>query len=190
MTKRILRASSVVILGAVSCLACSLIAVLVGVGGFSQLGPGGLLSEVRVGSTAPDFELATVDGGSVRLQDYRGQPVAINFWATWCPGCVKEMPDLEAAMRDHASEGLVVLAVNAGQRAEHVQSFLDWRGVHDLPVPLDLGKKVYDRYRIVALPTTVWLDRDGVVRAVHTGALTSDDIDRYVEQLMAATPSP
>jgi len=186
---RLLRLSGATLMGMVALCAITMIVMLVGAWGYTQLGPGGLLSEVQVGKPAPDFELAMIDGSLMRLSDYRGQPVALNFWTTWCPGCGAELPRLEKTMEEHADEGLVVLAVNGGEWPANVESFLEERGV-ELDVPLDAKKEVYNHYNIKGLPTTIWIDRDGIVRAVHIGVLSDEELDRYASDLIARGATP
>jgi peroxiredoxin len=186
---RLLRKSSLALLALIACGAAGLIAMMLFGYGVAQVGPGGILSDVRVGREAPDFELAMLDGHTVKLSDYRGRPVALTFWTTWCQGCVFELPTLETAMQDHADADLVVLAVNVGEWPADVESWLEARDI-ELPVPLDATKRVHRLYRVVGLPTTVWLDGDGVIRAVHVGIMTPDEIDGYVERAVAGADGP
>lgn len=178
----------IVLYGMLSLAACGaigMILALVGAWGWSQSGPGGMLSDVKPGAMAPDFEAEFLEGGSVRLSDYRGRPVALNFWATWCPPCVHEMPMLREAERRYAAEGFAVLAMNAGQTVEHLEEFMPQFDLEG-PVVLDPGRLVYGEYGVVGLPTTIWIDREGVIRAVEVGQLTPELIDRYVAQLLRA----
>lgn len=165
-------------------LAAALIVLLVLAFVWTQFGPGGALSRVRPGRPAPDFDVPMLGGGRISLAELEGRPVALNFWATWCPPCVIELPLLQEAERRHADVGLAVVALNAGQHHEYLEGFMAERGL-DIPIALDPGKDVYERYRVVGLPTTVWIDADGVVRAIELGVLTNDKIDAYVAQLTA-----
>ena len=157
--------------------------------GWSQFGPGGVFSQLRPGQPAPDFELPTPDGRPVSLRDFRGRPVVVNFWATWCVPCVVEVPLLDAAQRDHADKGLVVLGVNAGERADVVVRFIDR---HDLKyeVLLDAGSWVARRYGVIDWPTTLWIDGDGVLRAADYGRIDADRIAERVADLLAAPAPP
>jgi thiol-disulfide isomerase/thioredoxin len=130
-----------------------------------------------------------LDGSTIRLEDYEGQLIALNFWATWCPPCVQELPLLDEAQERHADAGLAVIAMNAGQTRKHVTAFLQNRDLEDLPVAMDPGREVYDAYGIVGLPTTVWIDRQGNVHAVEIGGLTQEVIDRYVAEMLEAEES-
>lgn len=183
---RIGKAAGYIVLTAVACLAISSIVLLAAAYGIMQFGPGGIMSDVRAGKPAPDFEVQTLDGGTIRLEDYEGKLIALNFWATWCPPCVQELPLLDQAQERHADAGLAVIAMNAGQTRKHVTSFLDGRDLDDLPVAMDPGREVYEAYGVVGLPTTVWIDREGNVYAVEIGGLTQEVIDKYVAEMLEA----
>jgi cytochrome c biogenesis protein CcmG/thiol:disulfide interchange protein DsbE len=133
-----------------------------------------------VGAPAPDFELKTLDGTSIRLSDLKGKVVAVNFWATWCEPCRIEMPDLEARAESHAAD-LVVLGVNFDESPEDVRAFGKRVGVA-FPLLLDPGGVVQHLYRVLGYPTTFFVDRDGVIRAEHVGLMTPAQIDDYLAQ--------
>lgn len=121
-----------------------------------------------VGYPAPTWELENLEGRPVRLEDFRPQPVLVNFWATWCPPCQAEMPLLDRLARQRTD--VAVVAVDVGDRAQEVRAFLAARGL-TLPVALDTQGAVATRYGVRGLPTTFFLDGQGVVRFVHIGAL-------------------
>lgn len=183
---RIGRGAGYLALTLVACVAITAIVVLGGAYAVMQFGPGGMMSDVRPGAAAPAFEVPRLDDGALRLADYQGRLVALNFWATWCPPCVEELPLLVAAEQRYEDAGLSVIALNAGQTREHIRRFLDGRDLDDLPVAIDPDRDVYEAYRVVGLPTTVWIDRDGRVFAVEVGGLTDEVIDRYVRDMLAA----
>lgn len=134
-----------------------------------------------VGSPAPDFELATVDGGTARLSDYAGRPVILNFWATWCAPCRLEMPELQRAQDefDAAENGPVVLAINEGDSAEQVGEFFAEVGL-TMPSLLDAEGEVGTTYGAFFLPTTIIIAPDGTVAAVHRGMISRDQLDTYL----------
>ncbi len=144
----------------------------------------GLEDLPQPGSEAPDFALPDLDGETVRLSDFAGRPVVLNFWATWCTPCRVEMPALEEAAADYAGRGLAVLAVNQGETAEQVNDFLTEVGL-SLPVLLDAESEVGAAYGAFFLPTTVIVGQDGVVGAVHRGILSREDLDDYLAALPA-----
>ena len=130
-------------------------------------GPGG----PRVGAPAPDFTLQGLDGNQVRLADLRGQKVVVNFWATWCPPCRSEMPDLDRVARESRGEGVVVLAVDQMESPDTVRGYLRELSLGLDPV-LDERGDVAQLYRVNALPTSFFVDASGVVREVHVGPLS------------------
>lgn len=128
-------------------------------------------STPRLGEPAPDFTLATLDGQRLGLADLRGRPVLINFWASWCPPCRGEMPDLAQAAREYSDVGLVVLAVNLQEEPEAIQRYATNAGL-SFPIALDRSGAVATRYNLTGLPTSFFIDRNGVVRDLNIGALT------------------
>lgn len=136
------------------------------------------------GRPAPDFALPDLDGNTVRLSDFSGRPVVLNFWATWCAPCRLEMPELAQAAADYADRDLVVLAINQDETAEQVNDFLTEVGL-SLPALLDAGGEVGGAYGAFFLPTTVIVGPDGIVGAVHRGILSRDELDDYLAALPA-----
>ncbi|HEY8450468.1 MAG TPA: TlpA disulfide reductase family protein [Bacillota bacterium] len=132
------------------------------------------------GGRAPGFALATVAGGrTVALEEYRGQPVIVNFWATWCPPCVKELPVLEQV----AEQGqIAVLAVNVGDGREQVQAFTRQHGLN-MTVLLDQQGEVAGAYGMRGLPETFFIDDDGVIRHIERGALTEGELAAILRRL-------
>jgi cytochrome c biogenesis protein CcmG, thiol:disulfide interchange protein DsbE len=125
------------------------------------------------GQAAADFSLHTADGQVIKLSDLRGKVVLVNFWATWCPPCKAEMPDLEALYAEHgADRDFVVLAVNLQERPELVEAFAQQYRL-SFPVLLDASGQVTSHsYAVRSLPTTVVVDREGIVRDRWTGQLS------------------
>jgi peroxiredoxin len=136
------------------------------------------------GRPAPEFALPDLDGNTVRLSDFSGRPVVLNFWATWCAPCRLEMPELARAMTDYADRDLMVLAINQDETAEQVDSFLTEVGL-SLPALLDAGGEVGAAYGAFFLPTTLIVGPDGIVSAVHRGILSREDLDDYLAALPA-----
>jgi peroxiredoxin len=119
---------------------------------------------------AVDFQLGDLDGRQVRLSDLRGQVVLLNFWATWCPPCKAEMPDLQALYRDQgAAHRFVVVGVDVEEDRAVTQAFARQFGL-SFPLLVDsAGQVSNDHYGIRALPTSLIIDRDGKVRYRWTG---------------------
>jgi len=132
---------------------------------------------------APDFSLQALDGRTVRLSDYRGQVVLLNIWATWCPPCRDEMPDLEAYYRQHQEDGFVVLAVNSQEGAETVATFLEDYDF-TFPVLLDPDGVVVRDYGALGLPTSFFIDREGMLRGVWVGKLSPARLKELVDPLL------
>jgi peroxiredoxin len=140
------------------------------------------------GDSAPDFTLRTLDGDTVRLSDFRGRPVVINFWATWCPPCRDEIPLLADVYHAHASDSLIVLGVNGRDQelsTRAVQKFVAELHV-PFPVLLDEKGRARKRYRLRGLPTTVFVGPDGRVRAVIQGPFTADALQQNLTALLAS----
>ena len=125
------------------------------------------------GVRAPDFALAYPDGSRSTLADLRGQPVVVNFWATWCAPCRAEMPELVDAYQQHKDEGLVVIGVNEQEGEDEAVKFMEEFGI-DFPVVLDSRGDLASLYTARGLPTTIFIDRDGNISEQWRGILTAD----------------
>jgi peroxiredoxin len=126
---------------------------------------------------APDFSLQTTAGETVRLSELRGQPVLINFWATWCGPCRIEMPAIQARYEMLEDDGLVVLAVNFDESRESVLAYGEELGL-SFPLLLDPGGEVQRLYRNRSYPTSFFVDEDGIIQAHHIGVMTDSQLDQ------------
>jgi peroxiredoxin len=120
---------------------------------------------------APDFSYRDSEGNDISLSDLRGQVVLLNFWATWCPPCVYEMPFLEDA-HQQTQGNAVILAINVGERAATVSAFVEEHGL-TLPIILDQNGAIAQQYRANQFPTSVIIDADGIIREYKIGPFTS-----------------
>jgi peroxiredoxin len=140
-----------------------------------------------VGAPAPDFTLTDLSGASVSLSGYKGQPVLLNFWATWCPPCKLEMPTLQQHYTDYKAQGLVVVGVEAGEPRSEVQAFATDQRL-TFPILPDEKSTVTDMYRVSALPTTFVIDRQGMIVQQHMGMMTEAQVDEYLAELGLKKP--
>ena len=125
----------------------------------------------QIGNPAPDFQLQGLEGQPVSLNDFRGNPVLLNFWASWCGPCRMEMPFLQELYESKQWSGkkLVILTVNLGDSPAKVAEFMQDNGL-SLPVALDINQEVARRYNIRVIPMTFFVDAEGVIQNIVTGA--------------------
>jgi len=138
---------------------------------------------VQKGQPAPDFTLTTLDGNQAALSDYAGQVVVVNFWATWCPPCKAEMPDIHDYYQANQDKGLTVLAVNAQEDKATVSRFIESTGF-TFPVLLDSRGDVEQQYQVRSFPSTFVIDRDGRVVYIHVGLITPDVLADVIDPLL------
>lgn len=151
-------------------------------------GAEGVISDpVQPGKPAPAFTAEGLTGEEVSLSDFKGSVVALNFWATWCAPCVLEMPALQEAANTHDEGNVIVLGVNAGESAGTIQVFVEANSI-TFPILLDEGGSLVELYGVRGFPTTVWIDRDGIVQAEHLGVLTDELIQQYLSVLLDNEP--
>ena len=138
----------------------------------------------RLEREAPDFSVRTLGGEDVRLSDFRGRSVWINFWATWCPPCRAEAPDIQEVYEAHESEGLVVLAISIGESTNTVADYIKRTGM-TVTVGIDEGTNVAAQYRIVGIPTHFFIDREGVLREWRIGSMSKKTMESKVGEIMS-----
>lgn len=132
---------------------------------------------------APDFTLPGL-GGEVALADFRGKYVLLNFWASWCPPCMAEMPDLYAYHRQYQDAGFTLLAVNVAEDEATVRTFLAANGF-DFPVALDTTGAIYQQYGGAGLPSSFLIGPQGTLITMwRPGAITREMLDRDVTPLL------
>lgn len=138
------------------------------------------LPGLRIGEKAPDFELKTLDGKTVKLSDYRGKKVILNFWATWCPPCNAEMPDIQKYYNE-ADDNVEILAVNIDPQYD-VKKFVRDANV-TFPVLLDSKDEVNTLYKILTIPTTYFIDGEGIIRSKHLSVMTTEIIREHIKNM-------
>ena len=133
----------------------------------------------EIGEIAPQFALRDPGGDVVELSDFVGEPIWINFWATWCGPCERELPEIQRLAREFGDDGLVVLAVNQEQSAKTATEF--WEELDlDIPILLDADGDVSTQYRLRGLPRNFFIDREGVVRSLPLGFLTESQMREHL----------
>jgi peroxiredoxin len=138
----------------------------------------------KIGNLAPGFNLVDMNGKSVSLADYDGKPVLVNFWATWCSPCRGEMPYLQQIYDDFSDDGLIMLAIDMQESPEKVKEFYS---VYNLSMPalLDTSGKVSDDYGITSIPTTFFIDSEGIIQQKVIGAFPNREfIVRELSSIM------
>jgi peroxiredoxin len=139
------------------------------------------LASVKIGTTAPNFTLKSASGKNLKLSEYRGKVVLLNFWATWCGPCREEIPQLNKLQRKFKSGGFTVLGVNIDRNHAPAKVLARKLRVR-FPILFDSNKAVSRLYQVDAMPNTVIIDRNGVIRFVHRGYVKGYE-NAYREQV-------
>jgi peroxiredoxin len=148
---------------------------------FSILAASSLAATDLAGQTAPDFALKSASGENLRLSEYRGDVVMINFWATWCGPCRQEMPLLDELYTRYQRVGFSLLGINIDDDSRRAMQMVEDLGVQ-FPVLFDERKEVSKLYEVEAMPVTILLDREGTVRHVHHGYKPGYE-EKYLTQI-------
>lgn len=154
-------------------------------------GAGAAGFEARAASPAPELKAHDLTGVSRTLADYRGKVVLLNFWATWCPPCQREMPSLERLRTKMAGRPLEIVAISSAETPDEVNAYLSKMKL-GFPVLLDTDSSNTRRWKVFALPTTFVLDAQGRVRHVLTGPAEWDEGEALAvaESMLAELPAP
>ncbi|MED1598213.1 MULTISPECIES: peroxiredoxin family protein [Bacillus] len=141
---------------------------------------------IEVGKIAPDFELSKLDGTKVKLSDFKGKKVILNFWATWCGPCQQEMPDMEAFYKKNKDD-VEILAVNytVSERAngeEKVKKFAEEKGL-TFPILLDKDINVTTMYKVITIPTSYFVDTKGVIQDKFIGPMTQKEMEKRIAKI-------
>lgn len=133
---------------------------------------------IQVGKLAPNFTLENLDGEEVSLEEYRGKIVMLNFWATTCKFCIKEMPDMNKLQEEN--EDLVILAVNVRERKDKVKNYIE-NGGYDFEVLLDTKGDIAMDYLVSAFPTSYFIDKEGILLGGVPGMLQYPQMNQLIE---------
>ncbi|WP_018249007.1 TlpA family protein disulfide reductase [Orenia marismortui] len=135
-----------------------------------------------IGNYAPEFSLDDLTGEEVSLSDFRGKYIMLNFWASWCPPCRKEMPDLDQFYQENKDQ-FVVLGVNIGEDKKTVKKFINDRG-YNYPVLLDQSRQLSFVYRASVIPTSYFIDQEGKIQYIKRGLVSKSELDQIKKNLM------
>ena len=135
------------------------------------------------GKPAPNFGFQYADGSSYTLADFKGQPVIVNFWATWCPPCRREMPGLVKAYETYKDDGLMIIEVDVAEPPKTVAKFVQEYNM-TMPVVLDQRQEVTRLYRTDSFPTSFFIDKDGVIQVRWVGYLPEDQLELNLKKIM------
>lgn len=144
---------------------------------------GFVVSPTTVSYVAPQLALTDVQGNPTSLDDFRGKVILVNNWATWCPPCKTETPELQAYYTTHARDGFVVIAIESGEPANTVANFVRQNGLI-FPVWLDPHSAALEAFQNWNLPNSYVIDREGVVRMSWTGSINQATLEKYVTPLL------
>ncbi|MGG0662714.1 TlpA disulfide reductase family protein [Viridibacillus arvi] len=146
----------------------------------------GVKSGLAIGELAPDFELETLDGKKVKLSDFRGKKVILNFWATWCPPCKAEIPHMQKYYEKFAKEdNFEIVAMNLTSQQEKVKYVKKFVKTYEMtfPVLLDTEGEQMRTYEIYTIPTTYFLDTKGIIQKKVIGPVDQDSMRESVKAL-------
>jgi len=132
--------------------------------------PSSPIEAAQVGFLAPNFRLTSLDSQEIGLNDLKGKPIILNFWASWCPPCKAEMPAFQKASQEYSDTELQIIAINATSQdsLSDVKQFVDQHGI-TFPIPLDQTGSVSRDYLVHSLPTTYFIDQNGIITEVIIG---------------------
>ena len=139
----------------------------------------GSIQVPQEGFQAPDFSLSTLDGEEFALSEFRGRAILVNFWATWCPPCRSEMPAMQQVYMDYGTDEFVILAINSTyqDQSDKVEAFINEGGL-TFPVLLDITGEVSNRYQVHSMPTSFFIDPEGVINEIVIGGPMSEALLR------------
>ena len=144
------------------------------------------------GNVAPDFKLHNLSGATVQLSDLAGRGIVLNFWATWCPPCRREMPLLDDIHETFSAKGLSIVGVAINEAPDQVRVFAEsmnvsypiWVDAYQTTEGLDRTQEIFSRFGGIGLPTTVFIDRSGAIRKVYVGELSRGFLQNQIDKIL------
>jgi len=136
-------------------------------------------TKVEIGYAAPDFSVELLSGETVKLSDYKGKVVLLNFWASWCPPCISEMPDIQK-LSENYSDDLAVLAVNYGEKKTTAENFIK-KNNYTFNVGIDENTNVAKLYPSNGIPYTIIIDAKGIITKIQEGIKPGEDMYSFYE---------
>ena len=138
---------------------------------------------IEEGNMAPDFTLENMDGEEVKLSDYKGKTIVLNFFGVWCPWCIKEMPGFMRAYSDYKDKNTEFLIVDVGDDKDKIKKYID-ENKFDMNIVLDTKQKASQKYRVNSFPATFIIDEEGIIQKVHRQYMDEATLRSFVEPLI------
>ncbi|WP_419151463.1 TlpA family protein disulfide reductase [Aeribacillus alveayuensis] len=165
-------------------LAIIFLLILAGVAIWQTIASKDVKVGLEKGDKAPDFELLTLNGETKKISDFQGKKVILNFWATWCPPCKEEMPEMQKLYEDYSDE-IEIVAVNftaSESNQEKVKQFIENNGF-TFPILLDPKNKANSGYEVLTYPTTYFLNEDGIIQDKVVGQMTKQYLMEKIDDM-------
>ena len=140
-------------------------------------------NSVKIGSLAPEFSLATLDKQVLQLSDFEGKSLIINFWGTFCPPCVNEMPALQKQYNQWKEDNVVVLGINLSESTITVKNFINQYDI-TFPIVIDNNDQIRKRYNVRYYPTTFFVDSSSIIQEIFIGEMKEEDIINGINKLI------
>ncbi|WP_307892423.1 thiol-disulfide oxidoreductase ResA [Bacillus swezeyi] len=138
---------------------------------------------VQLNKQAPNFKLATLSDEKIELKDLQGKGVLVNFWASWCDPCKKEMPAIQKAYNQYKDKGFEVVAVNIQEPDLTVESFLKNNNI-TFPVILDKSGEVYNLWDVGRIPVSFFISSDGIIKRKYEGEMSQEQLDQWIKETL------